>query len=290
MPISKNKIVNFLTIIIWISFFVVTGLLFYANHYLPKGPLFFTGDTVCLNDGRGSCAPGHIEEVRDLNIPAWAKFFKKSEGELLWFVLLFLGIVLPEYAAHKLNKIFFTTSTMKKLLIPTLLMFILVLTGYIIFAKQDSQSKQVKTNDQKCIDCELTGIDWNTNFEKNKEIEAAYNHSQNLPQNHTLCIPVKKFLCNALDCKKVEPKVFNLIGGSSSEPTISRCDSIGCDTYDAIIDGSGDYKNIQSIEPKGFVFKMSYNTFDKKYVEVTTLGLDTYVTYGYCMYDFEYKK
>ena len=42
--------------------------------------------------------------------------------------------------------------------------------------------------------------------------------------------------------------------------------------------------------PKGFMLKMSYNSVDKKYLEIATLGLDVYLTYGYCLYDFELPK
>ena len=166
---------------------------------------------------------------------------------------------------------------------------LIVALGFVYFGKQSNQPVDTTLNENEVIP-KVGGIDWNKPFEKNLSMENIYKNSKNLPSNHTLCIPVKKFLCDANECQEVEPKVFNLIGGSSSNPTISRCDSLGCDTYEAIIDSSGEYKNIQSIEPRGFIFKMSYNTLDKKFIEVTTLGLDTYVTYGYCMYDFEYKK
>ncbi|KKP90716.1 MAG: hypothetical protein UR94_C0024G0028 [Parcubacteria group bacterium GW2011_GWA2_36_10] len=101
MHLNRKTRIKYLTIIVWVCFFTVTGFIYYVNHYLPKGPLFSTGDIICMNDGRGPCAPEYIEEVRDLNIPGWAKFFKKSEGELLWMALLFLGIILPAFKNKK---------------------------------------------------------------------------------------------------------------------------------------------------------------------------------------------
>ncbi|KKU88618.1 MAG: hypothetical protein UY16_C0004G0013 [Candidatus Gottesmanbacteria bacterium GW2011_GWA2_47_9] len=68
-------------------------LIYYVNHYLPKGPMIATGDVVCQNDGRGSCGESSVEDVRNLKIPEWAKFFKKSDGMLLFFGLLFGAIV-----------------------------------------------------------------------------------------------------------------------------------------------------------------------------------------------------
>jgi len=82
-----------LKIITWTALLVVGFLIFYVNHYLPKGPMFPTGDVVCQNDGRGPCAESYIEEVRGLDIPEWAKFFKKSEGMLLFYALIFVAIV-----------------------------------------------------------------------------------------------------------------------------------------------------------------------------------------------------
>jgi len=163
---------------------------------------------------------------------------------------------------------------------------ILLLAGGLIYVYAN---KQIATpvNDEYVL--QVGGMDWNAPFEKNVALEDVYKSSTQWPSNHTLCIPVKKFYCDGNTCESTEPKVFNLIGGNSSSPTISRCNKNGCDTYDAALGDSGEYKNIQPVDPKGFVFKMSYNTIDKKFVEVETLGLDTFVSYGYCMYDFEYK-
>jgi len=94
---KSKKFLSFLTMIIWVMFFVTTILLYCANHYYPKGPIFSTGDYICQNDGRGPCAEEFIEEVKSLNVPNWVKFFKKSGGELLWMGLLFMGIILPSY-------------------------------------------------------------------------------------------------------------------------------------------------------------------------------------------------
>lgn len=122
-------------------------------------------------------------------------------------------------------------------------------------------------------------------FKKNLEFEDLARALAS-PDSHTACIPVKKVYCTISGCEAVPAKTFNLIGGNSLTPTFSRCDRMGCDTYDAIIEQSGEYKNLQMKEPKGVIFKMAYNTIDKKYLEIATLGLDSYITYGYCLYDF----
>lgn len=88
-----KKLRTTLAIVIWVAFFAVSGLLYYANHYFPHGPKYDTGDVVCQNDDRGPCAEKYVEDLHELNIPEWGKFFKSSGGELSWMALLFAGIV-----------------------------------------------------------------------------------------------------------------------------------------------------------------------------------------------------
>lgn len=95
MNLDRRKVVTLLTILVWIGFLVVAGLMYYANHYAPKGPLVSTGDVACEYENRGSCSEEFIEDTRNLNIPGWVVFFKKSEGYLLLMGLAFLGVVLP---------------------------------------------------------------------------------------------------------------------------------------------------------------------------------------------------
>ncbi len=127
-------------------------------------------------------------------------------------------------------------------------------------------------------------VDWNKPFEKNLALESVYKNSTQMSVHNTVCFPVKKLLCNSGACENVEPKVFNLITDASQSsslvPKFSRCDSKGCDTYNSRFEPSGEYVNIQPLDPKGMMFKLSLS--DSKYVEVVTLGLDTHISYGYC--------
>src|SRR3990167_9885283 len=90
----NDRLRKALIIIIWTAFLLATFLLYYSNHYFPKGPMINTGDVVCQNDGRGPCSEKFIEDTSNLNVPEWVKFFKQSEGMLLWMGLLFAGIVI----------------------------------------------------------------------------------------------------------------------------------------------------------------------------------------------------
>ena len=158
---------------------------------------------------------------------------------------------------------------------------ILVLTIGLVWSYSGKQSdNQVLQFDE---------VDWNKPFEKNFALESVYKNSTQLPEHNTVCFPAKKLLCNSGACENAEPKVFNLISGGSVSlslnPTFSRCDSKGCDTYDSQFEPSGEYVNVQPLDPKGIMFKMS--SLNSKYVEVVTLGLDTHVSYGYCVSDSE---
>ena len=85
-----------LSIFIWTGFILVTGMIFYVNHYLPHGPSYPTGDIVCQNDDRGPCREEYKEDLRGLNIPNWAKFLRGSEGWGLVIGLLIAGGVISK--------------------------------------------------------------------------------------------------------------------------------------------------------------------------------------------------
>jgi hypothetical protein len=91
-----EKLRKMLMITVWTAFLIATFLFYYSNHHFPRGPMFDTGDVVCQNDGRGPCAEEYIEDPRYLDIPEWAKFFKRSDGKVLWLGLLFAGIVVSK--------------------------------------------------------------------------------------------------------------------------------------------------------------------------------------------------
>jgi len=77
----------------WTVFFVVSGLIYYVGHYLPHGISYPTGENSCDYSSRGPCREIYKEDLRGINIPNWAKFFRESEVELLWIALLFIGII-----------------------------------------------------------------------------------------------------------------------------------------------------------------------------------------------------
>jgi len=88
------KLRKFFATTIWTSLIVLVGLTVYVNYYMPHGPSYPTGEVVCQNDDRGPCGEEYKEDLRNVDIPNWAKFLRRSEGQLLLFGLLFAGIVI----------------------------------------------------------------------------------------------------------------------------------------------------------------------------------------------------
>ena len=96
-PISE-KIRKTLSVIIWVSFFVVLVLSYYVNYYLPHGPSYPTGEIICQNDDRGPCREQYVEDMRNLNIPDWAKIFR------LWGIPLLMGLAFAGIVVSIKNK------------------------------------------------------------------------------------------------------------------------------------------------------------------------------------------
>jgi len=73
--------------------YLLLGL--HVNYNMPRGKYFSTDDYVCLNDGRGSCRETYVEELRDLDIPGWAKLIRKLDVYPL-VILLIIAIHLSK--------------------------------------------------------------------------------------------------------------------------------------------------------------------------------------------------
>lgn len=98
-----ERVRHYFAIIIWIAFILVSGFTVYVNYWLPHGPSYPTGNTVCENDGMGPCGEEYREDLQGLNIPPWAKFLRKSDGNFLCLGLLFAGIVINSKGAPDSN-------------------------------------------------------------------------------------------------------------------------------------------------------------------------------------------
>lgn len=107
------------------------------------------------------------------------------------------------------------------------------------------------------------------------------NDTQALPEHFARCTATKKIVCEDGECKEAAPTVFFLLGSQGDKKTYSRCDQQGCDTYDATVEEAGKYENWQLAEPQGIIFKRTLSD-DQSFLEVATLGLQVYVSFGQC--------
>ena len=57
---------------------ILSGLIFYVNHFMPHGPMRDRKGVVCENDDQGPC----VEDRSRLHIPGWAKLMR-SDGVLI---------------------------------------------------------------------------------------------------------------------------------------------------------------------------------------------------------------
>lgn len=73
----NKKTFNNLGIFVWWIFAITIGLTIYVNYFMPHGPSYPTGEIVCQNDERGPCGEEYKEDMRNLNIPDWAKFMRE---------------------------------------------------------------------------------------------------------------------------------------------------------------------------------------------------------------------
>ena len=85
-----------LSVAIWVVLVALMADAYYLNHDTPRGPMYATGDVVCMNDDR-DCGPEQKEDVSNLDLPDWQKWLK------LYWLLLALplavgGIVISQSA------------------------------------------------------------------------------------------------------------------------------------------------------------------------------------------------
>jgi hypothetical protein len=92
----NKKYLFILKIFIWVVFFVVSGLIYYVNHYLPHGSKYLTDEIVCQNDDRGSCGLEYKEDLQGVSIPEWAEFFRGDSWFVLWIGIAVIGILINQ--------------------------------------------------------------------------------------------------------------------------------------------------------------------------------------------------
>lgn len=132
-------------------------------------------------------------------------------------------------------------------------------------------------------------VSLNENIQQVKQTDNAtkvtnlYNQmSPSLPAHDLYCVPSKKSYCTLEGCKDVEANVFVLLGKTQKEDGLfmARCDNKPCDVYDVNLSQSGVFTTFETKEPHGILFRTSQ--LDQSFVEVVTLGTESFVSNGYC--------
>ena len=101
-----------------------------------------------------------------------------------------------------------------------------------------------------------------------------------LPSYTKICIPEKKYFCTNFEnknCEQVKASIFVLYDDNNNK--ICRCDNKPCDCFNILSENSGLYKNITPVKPNGTMYKISNIG---EYIEIVSLGLDTYLSQGNC--------
>lgn len=86
-----------------------------------------------------------------------------------------------------------------------------------------------------------------------------------------------KYVCESNGCKPLPAKVWNFV--DENRRTYARCDSAGCDKYDAQISQAGTFVDID-IPTRGVIAKMAID--GSTFHEVATLVHVVYVSFGSC--------
>lgn len=87
----NKKLWLFLVVLVWVAFVCDISLFYYVNHYFPHGSFYPTGEYI--EEGVGKGKEIYEEDLRGLNMPDWAMFFKKY-GEILFIVLGVGGVII----------------------------------------------------------------------------------------------------------------------------------------------------------------------------------------------------
>jgi len=91
------------------------------------------------------------------------------------------------------------------------------------------------------------------------------------------CTPKTRLDCDGTNCTQSQPVVYLILDRTNE--IYSRCDTKGCDIYDANFGSGGIYTNIQARDPNGAMIKVLGN---RQYIEMATIGLSTVFQSGSC--------
>lgn len=180
------------------------------------------------------------------------------------------------------------------------LIMALAIAHYFVVSMPNAQNRQTEPK-QKKAQLQQQGAEQVTQAEPRKSLEEIFGYIQpaeevnnatglfslynemlpSLPAHDLYCIPSNKSYCTSSGCVGVDASVFVLIGKiADSSLFMARCDRRPCDVYGVELVQSGAFTSFNTKGPHGVLFKTSQ--LDQSFVEVVTLGTDSFVSNGYC--------
>jgi hypothetical protein len=91
------------------------------------------------------------------------------------------------------------------------------------------------------------------------------------------CEPKSGFICTKHECKRRDIK--STITLDKDKKTVTRCEEEKCEVFEAEFEQTGSFVNVQS---KGAIGSIVRILGDSRYKEITTVGLDAYISNGNC--------
>lgn len=92
------------------------------------------------------------------------------------------------------------------------------------------------------------------------------------------CTPKTRLDCTGTNCTQSQPVVYLIL--DRQKKTFSRCDTKGCNEYNASFASSGVYTNMQASSPQGMMIKVLGT---REYIEIATVGLRSVFQHGSCV-------
>ena len=164
----------------------------------------------------------------------------------------------------------------KNLIIGVLLIAALVF-GFMWY-NQNREIAQLKTSDDSPQEQTAQDTTKNEDDEMNAAFEQINEDIKTVDAWQKLqCTPKTRLDCDGTNCTQSQPVVYLILDRPNK--TFSRCDTKGCDSYDAIFGSSGIYTNMQPRNPSGMMIKVLGN---REYIEMATIGLSTVFQNGSC--------
>jgi hypothetical protein len=112
---------------------------------------------------------------------------------------------------------------------------------------------------------------------KNMFLEAEKYYRAALNWKKIKCEPKSGFICSKWECIKREATTYLILDKENEK--ITRCEKNFCESFIANFRQTGVFTNIQTEGPIGTLIRI---LGDNRYKEITTIGLDAYISNGNC--------